>query len=120
MACFYWEQITVPILNWSALCVDNPWFLANPHCRDVERHKEIANLEAQVYHLVELLSEQRNATRDNVQRKQARTGEEREESDDENASDDDSDDDENGIPYNPKNLPLGWDGKVVLNTVPSV
>lgn len=37
---------------------------------------------------------------------------EREDSDDERMSDGDSDDDENDIPYNPKNLPLGWDGKV--------
>ena len=69
-------------------------------------------LEAQVYRLAELLGEQRAATRDNVQRKQARTEGEREESDDEHVSDNDSDDDENDIPYNPKNLPLGWDGKV--------
>ena len=47
-----------------------------------------------------------------MQRKQARTDGEREESDDEHVSDNDSDDDENDIPYNPKNLPLGWDGKV--------
>ena len=65
-----------------------------------------------MYRLTELLSEQRQATKENVQRKQARTGEEREESDDEMASDGDSDDDDNDIPYNPKNLPLGWDGKV--------
>ena len=65
-----------------------------------------------MYRFVELLSEQRTATRDNVQRKQARTGEEREESDDEQISEDDSDDEDNDIPYNPKNLPLGWDGKV--------
>ena len=69
-------------------------------------------MEAQVYRFAELLSEQRAATRDNVQRKQARTDGEREESDDEHVSDNDSDDDENDIPYNPKNLPLGWDGKV--------
>lgn len=37
---------------------------------------------------------------------------ERDESDDENAGDDDSDNDDDDIPYNPKNLPLGWDGKV--------
>lgn len=59
-----------------------------------------------------MLSEQRSATRDNVQRKQARTGEEREESDDEQISEDESDDEDGDIPYNPKNLPLGWDGKV--------
>lgn len=39
---------------------------------------------------------------------------EREESDEERASADESDDDEDDIPYNPKNLPLGWDGKVKL------
>ncbi|XP_041354967.1 splicing factor 3A subunit 3-like [Gigantopelta aegis] len=81
--------------------------------RDLERQREIATLEAQVYRLAEMLSEQRAATRDNVQRKQARTGEEREESDDEEVSDEDSDDDEDDIPYNPKNLPLGWDGKPI-------
>lgn len=84
----------------------------NDLCREGERQKDIATLEAQVYRLSELLSEQRAATRENVQRKQARTGEEREESDDEHVSDDESDDDEEDIPYNPKNLPLGWDGKV--------
>ena len=72
-------------------------------------------MEAQVYRLAEILGEQRQATKDNVQRKQARTGDERDESDDENISDNDSDDDENDIPYNPKNLPLGWDGKVNIN-----
>ncbi|KAK2187220.1 hypothetical protein NP493_175g03016 [Ridgeia piscesae] len=78
-----------------------------------ERQKEVSALEAQVYRLAELLGEQRAATRDNVQRKQARTDGEREESDDEHISDNDSDDDENDIPYNPKNLPLGWDGKPI-------
>lgn len=81
-------------------------------CRDTERQKEIANLEAQVYRFAEVLSEQRASTRDNVQRKQARTGEEREDSDDEHFEGDDDDDDDDDIPYNPKNLPLGWDGKV--------
>lgn len=81
--------------------------------RDSERQREVGFLESQVYRFAELLGEQRMATRDNVQRKQARTGEEREESDDEQVSDDDSDDDENDIPYNPKNLPLGWDGKPI-------
>ena len=80
--------------------------------RDAERQKEIAQLEGQAYRFSELLSEQRAATRDNVQRKQARTGEEREDSDDEHFEESDSDDDDDDIPYNPKNLPLGWDGKV--------
>jgi len=80
--------------------------------KDTERQKDIAALEAQSYRIVELLSEQRAATRENVQRKQAQTGEERDESDDEAADDNDSSDDDEDIPYNPKNLPLGWDGKV--------
>lgn len=83
--------------------------------KSTEKQRDVAVLEAQVYKLAELLSEQRAATRDNAQRKQARTGEERgEESDDEDGaggeSDEDGDDD---IPYNPKNLPLGWDGKPI-------
>ncbi|XP_060077482.1 splicing factor 3A subunit 3-like [Ylistrum balloti] len=81
--------------------------------RDTERQREIANLEGQVYRFAEILSEQRSSTRDNVQRKQARTGEEREESDDEQYAESDSDNDDDDVPYNPKNLPLGWDGKPI-------
>ena len=55
--------------------------------------------------------EQRLATKENVQRKQARTGTEREDENEEHFSDSDSDEEEEVI-YNPKNLPLGWDGKV--------
>jgi hypothetical protein len=56
--------------------------------------------------------EQRQLTHENVQRKQARTGEEREEEEEEQISESESEDEENEIIYNPKNLPLGWDGKV--------
>ena len=35
-------------------------------------------------------------------------------------SEEDSDDDDNDIPYNPKNLPLGWDGKVSCSAVPEL
>merc|ERR1712191_37789 len=69
--------------------------------KDSEKHKRIALLEAQVYKLVELLSEQRASTKENVERKQARTDGEREEEDDDD------------VAYNPKNLPLGWDGKPI-------
>lgn len=58
--------------------------------------------------------EQRQLTHENVQRKQARTGEEREEEEEEQISESESEDEENEIIYNPKNLPLGWDGKVNL------
>jgi len=44
---------------------------------DPNKGKDIAFLEAQVYHLMDLLGEQRQATKDNVQRRQARTGAER-------------------------------------------
>lgn len=64
-----------------------------------------------------VLQEQRQLTHENVQRKQARTGEERDEEDEEQPSESESEDEENEIIYNPKNLPLGWDGKVRINSV---
>jgi len=95
--------------------------LAGNNAGGETRHRELAFLEAQVYRFVEMLSEQRAATRENVTRKQARRDGERDESDDEEmlggagggAGGDDSDDDDDDIPYNPKNLPLGWDGKPI-------
>jgi len=68
------------------------------------------------HRLTELLSEQRGATKENVTRKQARTAGEKEESEEEEAGSDSEDEDDDDIPYNPKNLPLGWDGKVSLNS----
>ncbi|KAI5739397.1 hypothetical protein M8J77_018831 [Diaphorina citri] len=76
-----------------------------------ERQKEIAGLEAQIYKLAEQVSEQRSATKDNVQRKQARGEGERGDSEESEAGDTSDEDDE--VPYNPKNLPLGWDGKPI-------
>ncbi|XP_067947719.1 splicing factor 3A subunit 3-like [Watersipora subatra] len=81
--------------------------------KEADKQREIAELESWAYKLIDMLSEQRAATRDNIQRKQARTGEEREDSDDERAASDNSDDDDDDVPYNPKNLPLGWDGKPI-------
>ncbi|XP_028317381.1 splicing factor 3A subunit 3 isoform X2 [Gouania willdenowi] len=80
---------------------------------DTERNKEMGFLEAQVYEYVEILGEQRQLTHENVQRKQARTGEEREEEEEEQLSESESEDEDNEIIYNPKNLPLGWDGKPI-------
>ncbi|KAF0296585.1 Splicing factor 3A subunit 3 [Amphibalanus amphitrite] len=80
--------------------------------KEAEKSRELAFLEAQVYWLVEQLSEQRAATKENVERRQARTDGERDESDAE-ASEPESDDDDDDVPYNPKNLPLGWDGKPI-------
>ncbi|KAL5971812.1 Splicing factor 3A subunit 3 [Taenia solium] len=97
---------------------------------DLERVREIAMLEACVYQLAEILNEHRAATVENVQRRQARTLAEREEEEDSDAENEvgggggaggdrgkdaeggpDVEDDD--IPYNPKNLPLGWDGKPI-------
>jgi len=89
-----------------------------------DRQREIGLLEACVYQLAELISTQRDATVENVQRRQARTLAEREEeedSDEENdvggnkggeGGDGDGEEDDD-IPYNPKNLPVGWDGKPI-------
>jgi splicing factor 3A subunit 3 len=52
-----------------------------------------------------------------VTRKQARTAGEKEESEEEDAGSDSDDDDDDDIPYNPKNLPLGWDGKVTKSLI---
>ncbi|KAM7536494.1 hypothetical protein Aperf_G00000080872 [Anoplocephala perfoliata] len=94
---------------------------------DSERIREIAMLEACVYQLAEILNDHRAATVENVQRRQARTLAEREEEEDSDAENDvggggggavndadaNGDAEEDDIPYNPKNLPLGWDGKPI-------
>ena len=72
----------------------------------MERNKDIAFLEAQIYEYVEILGEQRHLTHENVQRKQARTGEEQEEEEEEQISESQSEDEENEIIYNPQNCPL--------------
>nr|CAG4647766.1 EOG090X03G1 [Moina brachiata] len=81
--------------------------------KDAEKNKKIALLEAQIYKLIEILSEQRASTKENVERKQARTDGEREEEEEEVVEVADEDDDDDDVPYNPKNLPLGWDGKPI-------
>lgn len=81
--------------------------------RENARHREIAYMEAQLYRFSDLISDQRSATKENVQRKQARTEGEREDSDAEASESDNEEDDADDVPYNPKNLPLGWDGKPI-------
>ncbi|XP_001606271.1 splicing factor 3A subunit 3 [Nasonia vitripennis] len=81
--------------------------------KNVEKQKEIARYEAHVYKLAELVSSQRVATKENVQRKQARTEGERGDSDAEASASESEEEDDNDVPYNPKNLPLGWDGKPI-------
>ncbi|KJE90320.1 splicing factor 3a [Capsaspora owczarzaki ATCC 30864] len=89
---------------------------ASESTQDVSTTKDIAALEAIVYRLTELLGEQREATRINVERKQALTAEElhQEQEDDAIEIDEEEEDDGEDKPiYNPKNLPLGWDGKPI-------
>eukprot|EP00095_Tigriopus_kingsejongensis_P005292 maker-scaffold758_size101577-snap-gene-0.25 protein:Tk05292 transcript:maker-scaffold758_size101577-snap-gene-0.25-mRNA-1 annotation:"splicing factor 3a subunit 3" len=82
--------------------------------KELAKHKEIAAMEAQVYRFAEILSQQRAATKENVERKQARTDLERDESDEELSEDEiDEDNDDDDVIYNPKKLPLGWDGKPI-------
>lgn len=80
---------------------------------DNARHKELAGIEAQVVKMAELIGDVRNDTVENVERKQARTEGERQESDGEMSEEEADEDDDDDIPYNPKNLPLGWDGKPI-------
>lgn len=97
-----------------------------------EKQRLIAAVEARVYRLSEILRPIRDATIENVQRRQARVGSERAEDDadvEEGADMDGTgggggaegaagtDDQDEDIPYNPKNLPLGWDGKVGIVVV---
>lgn len=77
------------------------------------KNREIASIEAQIFRLAELVSEQRSGTKENIQRKQARGEGEREDSDGEASDSENEDDDGDDVPYNPKNLPLGWDGKPI-------
>ena len=71
-------------------------------------------METQIFKFAELLSEQRAATKENVERKQARTDLERDDSDNELSEEEPEEENEDDdIPYNPKNLPLGWDGKPI-------
>ena len=81
--------------------------------KDGSKMKEVAMMEARIYCLVEILNEQKQATKENVQRKQARTAGEREDSDEEVSESEDEDEPDSEVIYNPKNLPLGWDGKPI-------
>lgn len=76
------------------------------------RQRDLACLEAQIYKLADLVTAQRAATKENVQRKQARTDGERDDSENEESEEESLDEADDDVPYNPKNLPLGWDGKV--------
>ncbi|CAG9772370.1 unnamed protein product [Ceutorhynchus assimilis] len=81
--------------------------------KELLRQRDLAMMEAQIYKLSEIVSDQRVATKENVQRKQARTDGERDDSENEESEDESGDENDDDVPYNPKNLPLGWDGKPI-------
>ena len=58
------------------------------------------------------MGQQRLNTIEHVQLKQARTADEREEDEEEIVHEESEEEDDEEVIYNPKNLPLGWDGKV--------
>ncbi|KAI1294781.1 Splicing factor 3A subunit 3 [Halotydeus destructor] len=78
-----------------------------------DKQRDLASLETQIYAISEILSETRQSTKENVQRKQARTAGEREDSDEEASQSESEEEDDSEVVYNPKNLPLGWDGKPI-------
>lgn len=81
--------------------------------KEQKKQHDVACLEAQVYHLSELVGEERGGTRENVERRQARTVGEDEEDDEVDTQLPSDEEEDNAVPYNPKNLPLGWDGKPI-------
>jgi len=78
-----------------------------------ERNKELASIEAFVSHMREMLGDIIQDTMNQIRKKQTRTWDELQaESYDAKESIDIEEEDEEA-PYNPKNLPLGWDGKPI-------
>ncbi|EPB77025.1 hypothetical protein ANCCEY_03859 [Ancylostoma ceylanicum] len=80
--------------------------------KEQTRIATLAKLEEHIKCIGNLLSEERDATRENVERKQARAAGENEDDEEEPQVESDEEEDD-GVPYNPKNLPLGWDGKPI-------
>ncbi|CAI4232893.1 unnamed protein product [Auanema sp. JU1783] len=80
--------------------------------RDQERVKLLAKLEGNIKCMCTLLSTELEDTKENVERKQTRAAGEIEEEEEE-VEVVSEEEDTDGIPYNPKNLPLGWDGRPI-------
>ena len=62
--------------------IDKSLFNKKKRGGEKDNKRDIATIESQIYRLIEILGEQREMTRDNVERKQARTEEERVEDED--------------------------------------
>ncbi|CAP25395.1 Protein CBG04748 [Caenorhabditis briggsae] len=73
----------------------------------------LAQTEGHIMAMAEILAEERTGTRENVERKQARSAGEVEEEEEEEVVIEEEEEVDESAPYNPKNLPLGWDGKPI-------
>jgi len=79
-----------------------------------ENNKKLAYLECFAFRLKELLGDIIHDTMNQIRKKQTRTYEEMEaEKESKQVFDEKSDDEDDEPVYNPKNLPLGWDGKPI-------
>ncbi|CAJ0576377.1 unnamed protein product, partial [Mesorhabditis spiculigera] len=82
--------------------------------RGALKNKQLATMEMQIKTLVNMIGEEREATKENVERKQARGGAAEESEEEEDiVLEPEVEEIDDGIPYNPKNLPLDWDGKPI-------
>uniref|UniRef100_A0A8R1HZL2 Matrin-type domain-containing protein n=1 Tax=Caenorhabditis japonica TaxID=281687 RepID=A0A8R1HZL2_CAEJA len=77
------------------------------------RNLALAQTEAHISAIAGILTEERTGTRENVERKQARSAGEVEEEEEEEILIEEEEEVDESAPYNPKNLPLGWDGKPI-------
>ena len=116
-----YDQIPKKLKQKGAKPVDNT-VGSNSENNDSSKEKSIAWKEAKLYNLSLLLSDYITDTYENIQRKMARSGAElMDEDDDESDEEIEKIDDtvvnynpnEEEIIYNPKNLPLDWDGKPI-------
>ncbi|KAJ1919692.1 Pre-mRNA-splicing factor sap61 [Mycoemilia scoparia] len=90
---------------------DNP---GNQKADLPHKHENIARLEYIIREYIQVLKKTIQNTHENVERKQALTGNERDqEMQEENIEIPDSDEDDEEHIYNPLKLPLGWDGKPI-------
>jgi len=86
----------------------------NTHEQEEKRQQALALMECQISRLAHFLDEERASTKENVERRQARAaGEEEEEEEEEIEEFIEEEEEDSSVPYNPKNLPLGWDGKPI-------
>ena len=111
-AKLYEKQITNPTLQSNGAASE---YVSKQSELTEENKKKLAFLECFIMRMKELLGDVVHDTRNQIQKKQSRTYEEMEAEnyDTKEAEDEKSDSDEDDPVYNPKNLPLGWDGKPI-------